>query len=252
MPKKLMNFRIQVNSEESTQETTIYKIPVWFSYYPTLLDTLFEVAYFIGTAKDATSPEGHFYSLGYNTLVQLPYTVRATCILVEKGFYFEAVLLVRNLYESFFQLRYFHKHQDSILTHWTRRRVRIKTMFEEITPGFYDEIYGKELSEFAHSGIASSMFRTKYISPEVGKTTMGSKYDEFGCSYSINKIVAIVFGVLNCVPTLFPQYSSLVIESTETKRKEALNWLDDVMKAHIASKPEAKEFYDLINPLLYI
>ena len=91
MPKKLMDFKIPVDSEESTQETTIYKIPVWFSYYPTLLDTLFEVAYFIGATEDATSPEGHFYTLGYQTLVQFPYSVRATCILVEKGFYFEAV-----------------------------------------------------------------------------------------------------------------------------------------------------------------
>ncbi len=115
------------------------------------------------------------------------------------------------------------------MAHWTKKhRVRIKTMFEEIAPGFYDKIYGKELSEFAHSGIASSMFRTKYISPEVGETTMGSKYDESGCTYSINKIIVIAFGVLNYVPILFPQYSDLVEETMEIKRRQVL--IDELIK----------------------
>jgi hypothetical protein len=246
-----MNFAYQLNSEEITLRTTEVMIPVWFSNYPLCLDALFEVAYFLGKADDATSPEGHFYTLGYQTLVQLPYTVRATCVLIERGFYFEAVLLVRNLYESFFQLRYFHNHKSSILAHWTKKpRIRIKTMFEEIAPNFYDWIYGAELSEFAHSGVGSSVFRTKYSSPEVSETIMGSKYDEAGCSYSINKIITIVYGVLNYIPILFPQYLDLVEETTENKRKEALAWLDFVMREHLASKPEAKEFYDLVNPLL--
>lgn len=254
MPKKLMNFSFQVDSEESTQETTINNIPGWFSYYPTLLDSLFEVAYFIGITEDATSPEGHFYTLGYNTLVQFPYTVRATCILVEKGFYSEAIILIRNLYETFFQLRYFHKHQNKLITHWKKEKpkIPIKTMFEEIAPNFYDKVYGNEFSEFAHSGLSSSMFRTKYQSPEIGETTMGSKYNEDGCTYSLNKIVVVLFGLLNYVPILFPQYPSLVSNTTETKRKESLAGLESIMKAHLASKPEAQEFYDLVYSLIYI
>lgn len=252
MPKKLMNFKIQVDSEESTQVKTLYEIPVWYLHYPTLLDTLFEVAYFVGSAEDATSPEGHFYTLGYTALVQFPYTIRATCTLIERGFYSEAIILVRNLYESFFQLRYFRRHQDAIMPHWQKkRRVRLKVMFEEIAPNFYEQIYGNQFSEFAHSGISSSMFRTKYKSPEVGETTMGSKYDEAGCTYSINKIIVISFGLLNHIPTLFPKYSSLVEEITEAKRKKSLAWLESIMEGHIAEKPEAKEFYDLVNPLIY-
>ena len=252
MSKELMNLRYQLLSEASTQEITQQQIPVWYLQYPTVLDSLFEVAYFIGSAKDATSPEGHFYTLGYQTLIQFPYSSRATCILVEKGFYFEAVSLVRNLYESFFQLRYFHKYQNSIMAHWTKKhRVRIKTMFEEIAPIFYDRIYGKEFSEFTHSGLASSIFRTRYAAPEIGETTMGSKYDEAGCTYSIHKIIVILYGVLNYIPILFPQYPGLVTETTEAKRKESLAWLESFMKEHLVEKPEAKEFYDLVNPLIY-
>jgi len=253
MPNNLMNFNHQVNSEEITQEVTKLRIPAWFLRYPDLLNALFEVTYFIGKTDDATSPEGHFYTLGYNTLIQFPYTIRASSILLEKGFYFEAIILVRNLYESFFQLRYFHKHKDAIFGHWTikKNKVLFKQMFDEIAPGFYQKIYGEQFSQFAHSGVSSSMFRTTYSSPEVGETTMGSNYHELGCMYTINKIIVILYGALNYVPILFPLYSSLVTDETEHKRKEALIWLESVMKADIEEKPEIQEFYDLVHPLIY-
>jgi hypothetical protein len=159
MDNELMDFNYQIQSESITDEVTRQKMAVWLSTYPSLLDTLFEVAYFIGTAEDATSPEGHYYSLGREILVQLPYTIRATCILVEKGFYFEAISLVRNLFEAFIQLRYFHKHQKKINAHVMERAVKFITMFEEIAPGFYKKIYGEQLSVFAHGRFASSIFR---------------------------------------------------------------------------------------------
>lgn len=247
-----MNFKTLVRSENITQQTSFSKLPIWFAYYPTILDSLFEIAYYMGTSQDVTSPKGHFYTLGYNTIIQFPYTIRATIILIEKGFYSESIILIRNLYESFFQLRYFYNHQDKIMPHWKKQsRVRIKTMFEEIAPGFYDQIYGQEFSEFAHSGIASSIFRTKYSSPQEGKTLMGSEYDKVGCEYAINKIIVILFGILNYVPILFSQYSNLVTEQTEAKRKDATEWLDFIMKSHVSEKPESKVFYELASPLIY-
>jgi hypothetical protein len=196
------------------------KINEWITNYSKFLDALFEVSYFTGKAKELESPEGYFYAFGHHILLRFPYTIRATCILIEKGFYFEAVSLLRNLYESFFQLRYFHKHKETIGTHITLSRVKFKPMFEEIAPGFYKEIYAKQLSEFAHSGFSSLIFRVKYISAEAGETTMGSKFDEMGCTYSLYQIVPIFFGILNYVPILFPQYSTLVSKLTETKRIE--------------------------------
>jgi hypothetical protein len=253
MSRKLMNFKFQVSSENTTQQITLSKLPTWFLKFPSLLNSLFEVGYFIGTSKDATSPEGHFYTLGYNNLIQFPYTIRATSILVETGFYSESIVLIRNLYESFFQLRYFYNHQDKLMAHWKNKsRVRLKTMFEEIAPNFYEQIYGKQFSEFAHSGIASSIFRTKYDSSEEGKTRMGCEYDEAGCGYVINKIIVVLFGILNYVPILFPQYPNLVTEEIEAKRKDSLEWLNFVMKSHATEKPDSKIFYDLVSPLIHI
>jgi len=250
MYNELMNFDFQVASEDKTQETTRGKIKNWIFNYPKLLDALFEVAYFTGMAKKIESPEGDFYAFGHHILLRFPYTIRATCVLIEKGFYFESLSLVRNLYESFFQLRYFHKHQDKITNHVTNRRIKFKTMFEEIAPGYYDEIYGKQLSEFAHGGFSSLLFRSHYDSPDSGKILMGNQYEERGCTYSLNQVVPILYGILNYIPILFPQYPKLVQESTEKKRKESIDWLERSMNIHMDSKPSSKKFYDLVSPLI--
>jgi len=247
-----MNFEYQLLSEEETQELTASKISGWLLNYPKHLDALFEVSYFLGQAKEVESSEGYFYTIGQGALIRLPYTIRAACLLIEKGFYFEAVSLVRNLYESLFQLRYFHKYPDKIKSHiMGKPRIRFKVMFEEIAPGFYEQEYGNALSEFAHGGATSSIFRTKYTSPAKGVTTMGSQYNEEGCSFSLNQIVAILFGILNYVPIFFPQYVSLVPPETEKKRKDSLAWLESGMKDHLKGKPKSSRFYNVVNPLIY-
>jgi hypothetical protein len=252
MPSGLMSFAYQVESERTTQELTLEKINIWFTNYPKFIDALFEVSYFIGNAKETESAEGHFYAFGHNILLRLPYTIRAICILIERGFYYEAMSLVRNLLESFVQLRYFHKHKDKINLHILKQRIKLKTMFEEIVPGYYNNIYGTVFSEFAHGGFASSIFRVKYESAAVGEITMGSKYNEMGCSFILNQVILILFGILNYIPIMFPQYSSLVPTETETKRIESIAWLDEQILKQRSVKQGTKEYYDLVDPLVRI
>lgn len=251
MCNELMNFKYQVESEAATWETSKEKISIWLSNYPRLLDALFELTYFTGKAKEIDSPEGYFYTFGHNILLRFPYSIRATSILIENGFYFEAISLIRNLYESFFQLRYFHQHQDKINMHVVERRVKIKTMFENIAPGFYTEIYGKQLSEFAHGGFASAIFRMHNVTTEGGEIIMGNMYDELRCTYLLTLVVPVVYGILNYTPILFPQYLTLAPVNTEIKRREAVAWLEKVMRDHIAEKPTSKKFYDLVHPLIH-
>jgi hypothetical protein len=250
MSSDLMSFAYQVESEKTTQELTFEKLNIWFTNYPKSIDALFEVSYFTGNAKETESLEGYYYAFGHNILLRLPYTIRATSILIEKGFYYEAISLVRNLFESFIQLRYFHKHKDKINLHVLKQRIKLKTMFEEIVPGFYNEIYGKVFSEFAHGGFASNIFRVQYKSAEVGETIMGSNFDEMKCSFILNQVSLILFGILNYIPIMFPQYSFLVPKETETKRIKSIAWLDDLMIKQKSAKPGTKEYYELVDPLV--
>jgi hypothetical protein len=252
MTVKLMDYTYLRETEEKTAVDTHSHVNGWFTNYSMFLDSLFESVYFIGTAKETESDEGLYYAFAQHILIRFPYTVRATCLLIEKGFYFEATSLVRNLYESLFQIRFFHQHQDLINAHVLGKRIRFKTMFEEISPGFYDVFYGKQLSEFAHSGFASLMFRTKYDSATSGNTLMGNAYDEFGASFSLNHLVVLVYGFLNYIPLLFPQYKTLVPEPTEKKRIASLAWLKKAMEDHLGHKPSTQPFYDAVNQLIQI
>jgi hypothetical protein len=250
MANKLMNLKYQIQSEAATKTTTTEKYPAWFSTYPTLIDTLFEVTYFIGTAKDPTSPEGHFYFLGTHILTQLPYTIRATCILIEKGFYAEAIALIRTLFEALVQLRYFHKHKELGKNYMLGKKILIKTMFEEIIPGFYDKVY-KTLSVFPHAKFQSTIFRIEYTQSE-SQTKMGNEFNEVGFGYAVTKIWVILLGILNYIPLLFPQYSDLATEQVEVGRKEVVTRLEFLIKTEIELSPKTKGFFDLVTPLIRV
>ena len=141
MPSNLMDFEYQIQSEGITERITDQRLHGWLTKYPDFLDALFECAYYTGNPDVIESPEGFFHSFAHNILLRFPYTVRATCLLIEKGFYFESVSLVRNLYEALFQLRYFNNHKDLLKSHVVERRVKFKVMFETVAPGFYKTHY---------------------------------------------------------------------------------------------------------------
>lgn len=123
-------------------------------------------------------------------------------------------------------------------------------MFEEIAPGFYDNVYGKQLSEFAHGGFGSLIFRTNYTSPQEGTTTMGSLYDAELCSYSINQIFVVVCGMVNFLPEFFPQFSELAPSGVQKNRAEILEWLRNARVQHIKVNPKAQTFYSWVLPMI--
>ncbi len=141
-------------------------------------------------------------------------------------------------------------HKNLLKSHVLERRVKFKVMFDEVAPGFYESLYKRDLSEFAHNGFASVMFRVNYISSESGRTTMGSEFSEDFCSYATNQLVVIIYGILNWIPNYFPKYTELVHKDTESKCKEALTWLKESMDQHITMKPVSKSYYEIVNPLI--
>ena len=95
------------------------------------------------------------------------------------------------------------------------------------------------------------IFRVKYESAAVGETTMEVNTMN-GCSFILNQVTLILFGILNYIPIMFPQYSSLVPTETETKRIESIAWLDEQMLKQRSVKQGTKEYYDLVDPLVRI
>ncbi len=125
-------------------------------------------------------------------------------------------------------------------------------MFEEVAPGFYDFMYAKQLSEYAHGGFGSSIFRTTYSSAEAGTTTMGCEFSADHCTFSLNQIVVILCGWFNHLPLFFPQLVDLCPKEVVDNRLSGLNWLHDGMTQHLKVNPGAKRFYDCVNAMVAV
>ncbi|MBX2992838.1 MAG: hypothetical protein KF749_16930 [Bacteroidetes bacterium] len=252
MDQNLMSFKYLLHTEEQTRGQTEEHLRGWVQKYPEFVDLLFQSAYFTGKPESTESHEGAFHAFAHHQLLRYPYTLRAAALLLANGYYFEAVSLVRNMYEVLIQLRYFSKHKELLSDHVLKRRVRFRTMFEEIAPGFYDNVYGKQLSEFAHGGFGSLIFRTSYSSPQEGTTTMGSVYNAELCSYSLNQIFVVVCGMVNFLPEFFPQFSELAPPEVSGKRTELLDWLRNARGQHIKVNSKAETFYGWVLPMIEI
>jgi hypothetical protein len=247
---ELMNFNYLLETEEMTHTETIKKLQEWFLKYPEFINVLFEAAYFTGKVANPESAEGSFHAYAHHLILRYPYTMRGVIKLLESGYYYESTFLIRNMFEVLVQLRYFSKHHNKFNQHVLGKRLRFRTMFDEIAPGFYETIYGIQLSEFAHGGFGSLIFRSNYSSPKDGTIFMGCKYDSNYCSYSFNLFFAAVSGILCFMPEFFPQYLSLAPKDVLNNRMIALKWLRIARRAHMKVNPKSEEYYKIIMPLI--
>ncbi len=242
----LMNFDYLLKTETETIKVSNDRHPAWFNYYEELIDTLFQLAYYVGEEKDVESDDGYFMAFAHNQLLKLPYTVRAASILIEKGFYLESALLVRHILEVLIQLRFFNKYKERLNKYVLRKeRITLKTMFCEFNPELYSKMYSA-LSDAAHGGFGSIVYRTTYKSATKGTTIMGSVYNEMFANYLLNQLIPLIYGILNFIPIFFRLYKDLVPSNIELKRTSALNELKKMMN----TLPKSEEFLKDIKPLI--
>ncbi|MGA3243627.1 MAG: hypothetical protein ABSE41_03355 [Bacteroidota bacterium] len=246
-----MDFRYLFHTEIDTQKATERELHGWLTKYPEIINVLFHAAYFTGRVDDPQSADGTFQAFAHHHLLRFPYTVRAAAILLESGYYLETVSVLRNMYEVLVQMRYFHRHKDQVMAHALRqKRVRFRTMFDEIAPGFYDPMYARLLSEYAHGGLGSMIFRTSYSAADKGTTLMGCHFDADLCTFSLNQISVVLCGWLTYIPIFFPAFPTNAPRDLLGKRQSALDWLREGMDQHVKMKPITKEFYDLVEPII--
>ncbi len=250
MTQKFMDFQYLIHTESEIHQATDRELHGWLTKYPEIIDVLFHAAYFTGKVDDTQSADGTFHAFAHHHLLRFPYTVRAAAILLESGYYLETVSLLRNMYEVLVQMHYFHRHKDQVMAHALRqKRVRFRTMFDEIAPCFYDLMYGL-LSEYAHGGIGSMIFRTSYSAADKGTTIMGCQFDADLCTFSLNQIAVVLCGWLTHIPSFFPAFSMSAPKDLLDRRQSALDWLREGMGQHMKMKPVTKEFYALVEPII--
>ncbi len=221
-------------TEESVRQQTLGGFANVHNEIVCAVDLLVKQGEFIVENIDPISNDGNFQFLASLSFYRCPYTLKSVDYLWLRGYYTEAMVLVRHLYESYAAVRYFHEHRDRILTHLTatrsKDRVRFIDMFDHIAPGFYHRFYG-QMSSFAHGGPITAAMRTKHEASGVpGTVIVGLEFNVETASvvgeyYTLN----IIYAFLQHANTFFPTHRDRASAQLLTE----LDQLRDRLRAQI-------------------
>lgn len=247
-----MNYQFLLETETETAAQFAEAFPELVKTWPELLDTLFQLGYF--TDHPSPPPEDGVHHFCFERYLLAPYRFNALYSLCSRGYYLESVLIVRHLLETLVQIRHFQKHPDQLKPHLTSMtsagRVQFKTMFEELSPGYYAKHYGQLLSNIAHGGIGMGVF-SEYEQPkEEGSTAvmvppLGCQFAQRASGFIVNHLLVLLYGHLKCFATTFPEYLKLVDQPTEERRQLGIKALSEWREGHKAAFPRAVEWHEM-------
>lgn len=245
-----MDYNYLLATESETRDYATAYLKGFYDKVPLIIDTLLQLGYFTGK-KDVSTLDGEFHSYCFHKYIQTPYSFRAIYILYNLGYFHEATFIIRHLFENLTKMKYLMNHKDQISTIWKnkptfvktnndkKKRITIKDMFEEVSPGFYDTNYGKLLSSMVHGGMASLMFRFEGNSNENRSLKMGSIWDERTATFIVNNFIALSYYYLLNFPKFFPDGFSEIEQDLLLQYLEIISWLkagmDDHKQKHIRS-----------------
>lgn len=221
---------------------------------PKLIDTLFHLVYFFGTKPNKESPEGHYHQYCWYAYYHLPYTLRACFLLWTRGYYLEASQLLRNILEVLVKMKYLKNHTNQIESVWLNKkfgksRITIKTMFDEVIPGYYEIEYAHLLSGFVHGSSASLLFKLELIAPGNARVDQGVVYKENYSTYVLNQLIAYVLGYLKFFPIAFPDGFLTLSNTVKKKWQLSVDWCLECINSHKKEHPKSINWYNKLDPL---
>lgn len=259
MNKRLLNLKDVINGENKTISVTRTKLKGIYDNWPRFINVLLQLMYFTGEHKDPTTPEGAFHSFAWHGYLEAPYSFRALSILYERGYYLNAAILYRTLLEAFIQCRYLFKHKQQTDNIWQRKKceingkkriIRIKDMFDEVSPGFYKVFYGRLLAGMAHGKISAHLFRIKRKSMTEGRIISIPEYNENGATYIIHNTNALLYGYMNYFPIFFQEGYNKGLGKLRDEYNYSMRWLLGSMKQHKEVNPKSIEWYQHIDKII--
>lgn len=249
--QKFFGYAALIETEGVVSRTTAAALGGLDRNFPSLVDILLNLAYFMDGAEDSEADDYPIRFLASLSYVQAPYTFWAAYDLGKRGYYIEAVMMVRHLLEVFVRLRYFQSKPTEISDHINGdKRVSFLDMFESIAPGFYRPYYGRLLSGFAHGPLGPALWRYDHGLDGKGRPRMGCQFDENQATFVFNNLAVILFGFFEYFKEFFPvsgiSAETLLIEDLE----EAKGWLDGHMRTHRRDFPQSEEWYVHIEKIV--
>jgi len=116
---RFFDLKYLYNSERKTETDTYNQSPEIYRRLNEIIDKIIcKLPYFWGDFDNNLTDKGehqYFCSLNY---MQAPYTFWQIISLYRKGYYLEAIILCRNLFETIIQMKYFYKYPYKITDDW--------------------------------------------------------------------------------------------------------------------------------------
>ena len=247
---RLLNYQDIQKQEVSVLNTTMNdRLRGVGKNFPLIIEVLLMLIYYTGKHKNIESVDGGYFSYCWEQYYLTPYTMNACFLLLSRGYYAESAILLRRVLEVLVKMKYLQKHKEEVEKVWLNRKdaPRIKRMFEEVCPNYYDEIYGKPLSGFVHGGASASLFKRDLAKRQVDT---GLVYNEDGAAYIVNQFIVYALGYFNLFPTLFSEGFAQVDQKKKLQYLQAKQWCLEAISAHKKSRPKSIEWYRLAEQLL--
>ena len=204
-------YNILINSEMIKKNKTIETIPGIFEFMPNVYDVLMELPFRIGKLCDDEDFEmvqiqDYFQLFVHDT----SFKIRNIFNLMEIGSYSDACIIFRTLVESFIVYKYFILRKDGTglskyfaVNPLERSKVRIKDIFENVVPGYYDDLYSDLCMQTHGNPLIQAMFKGNVSKDTPIKSNINNiNLDWF--SYITNQLLPLIIGIINLYKYAYP------------------------------------------------
>lgn len=242
----LFGYKDLIVTQQQVATKTLNRMKGFFDFGPLCIDLGFYLQQSFGEMDDVNTLTGKLQSIAYMHYVQLPYTLNVIFEQIMKGYYLESQILIRHLFETLVQLKYFYKHPQDIKLH-IEKNFTIKRMINDITNKPLYKYY-QLLCAYAHGFIMKDILRTDR---KANRTYLGNVYNEENCTVSINYFFELMLGFINIYGLIYP--NNLLDEYDEVIElfKYIKFYCILARNSHIENNEHSKKWHDAMYDLIF-
>lgn len=232
--------------EGQVRDTTSQRLAGFSAYFDEGINLMIGLKYRIPKIETIDPAEKEYLThFDYSFLVST-FTFRACFLLFQSGYYLEAHILSRNLIEVLVKLRYYEKHKDVFhkevlnsakVETRNKPRVQFKKMFDEVLPGYYEVDYKWILSDAAHGGVSSWLFKNEIKSATDVKPHTGVFFHEDWASLVANHLSVFMLGYIRFYKHIYPK----VIENLDSIKKQEFDAVEAKLLENFESHIKLKK-----------
>ena len=254
MSTKLIDIDWIEETKSYVKEQTLHEYGKGYDIITDTIDIFFNLSHFLNESIDPETEEGVFSHIAYSTYLRLPYTLYSILNKWLEGFYLESIVLLRHIIEGFVCLRYFSNNMNHTKQHYIAKKASDRTtfrkMFDKISPGFYQELYGKIYSNFAHGGVITIGTRVDYQSPTEGEVYMGCKFHNIYCKLILDQITVFSYGYLCYLDEFFPTIDTRTSSDLRKTFNKKISELKNILNEKRSSQETEDTWQKIMKPFV--